>query len=397
MHQREAHTNYSCFKKEDFLNDDFFISSHRQPTNETCRFWSSLLNNGNLIRGEYEQAVQLLQMLIPKQSVLPEDEVVAIWNTISTKNKAHTAKRRKQIGITVLSIAVACSLILIFLKQIPLATTEKNDLIVDFARSSKIEGPVKDVQLILSDSDQLAIPGKENIIIYDEDGLSVNNRYISEDVAGSFNRLITPKGKRSQLVLSDGSKIWLNSAGSLVYPVRFAKDKREIYVDGEIYLEVAHDPDRPFIVRTLDMNIQVLGTKFNVSSYENDATKRVVLVSGAVKIETNKAPVYLSPNKMYESVNGEIHIETVNASRYIAWISGLYYCDSKKMDEILDYMSRYYGIPIIYDKDVAELVCSGKLDLKNDPDKVLKDLSMVLSITYEPKGGGFSIKSKRMQ
>lgn len=78
--------------------------------------------------------------------------------------------------------------------------------------------------------------------------------------------MVIPRGKRSVLTFSDGSKVWVNAGTRVIYPTEFEKDKREIYVDGEIYIEVARDEERPFYVRTKDMNVRVLGTKFNVTN-----------------------------------------------------------------------------------------------------------------------------------
>lgn len=118
-----------------------------------------------------------------------------------------------------------------------------------------------------------------------------------------YNQIITAKGKRSQLQLSDGTMLWVNSATRVIYPTQFSETEREIYVDGEIYIEVAKENKRKFIVKTKDFSVQVLGTKFNVSSYENNAISKVLLVEGKVSVKKDKietAPIIMSPHELLE-------------------------------------------------------------------------------------------------
>lgn len=111
------------------------------------------------------------------------------------------------------------------------------------------------------------------------------------------------------LTFSDGSKVWVNAGTRVIYPTEFEKDKREIYVDGEIYIEVARDEERPFYVRTKDMNVRVLGTKFNVTAYESEPIRSVVLAQGCVQVETTQTPkAILAPNQMFSSVEGKENI-----------------------------------------------------------------------------------------
>ena len=92
---------------------------------------------------------------------------------------------------------------------------------------------------------------------------------------------------RSSLTFSDGTKIWVNSGSKVIYPVSFEKKKREIYVEGEVYLDVTHDTSWPFVVRTQQVDVKVLGTSFNVSAYKDDSNMQVTLVEGKVEVNTN--------------------------------------------------------------------------------------------------------------
>ncbi len=101
--------------------------------------------------------------------------------------------------------------------------------------------------------------------------MTVNSEQLQESVTDeehSFNQLIVPNGKRSTLALEDGTKMWINAGSRVIYPNKFKKNKREIYVDGEVYMEVARDEERPFVVKTNMLDVQVLGTSFNVMAYK---------------------------------------------------------------------------------------------------------------------------------
>ena len=150
-----------------------------------------------------------------------------------------------------------------------------------------------EIQLVLSDK-LIPISGQESQIEYDAKGtVAVNSEKIADVSLNSansskrlpeFNQLIVPNGKRSTLILEDGTKLWVNAGSRIVYPVTFADKKREIYVNGEVFLEVTPDKKRPFIVKTKEMDVQVLGTSFNVMAYETDESSSVVLVTGAVQV-----------------------------------------------------------------------------------------------------------------
>lgn len=117
----------------------------------------------------------------------------------------------------------------------------------------------------------------------------------------AFNEINVPKGSKSSIVLSDGTKIWLNSSTSLKYPEKFESDSREVYLEGEAFFDVSEDKEKPFYVRTSDLNIKVLGTSFNVKSYAKEGTIETTLESGSISIhkelEGKKTDVVLKPNQ----------------------------------------------------------------------------------------------------
>ena len=215
---------------------------------------------------------------------------------------------------------------------------------------------------------------------------SIKKEEEKNDGIQSFNQLIVPIGKRTSITFTDGSKIWVNSGSKVIYPAQFTTDSREIFIEGEIYLDIVHDEKRPFIVKTRKMEIRDLGTQFCVSAYNNDANSHVVLVKGKVEIETKgKRKNTLSPNQLflYDNKKDKESVHQVNTQDYVAWKDGYYQFNHQKLDTVLEKLCKYYGIKIHWDEKVGELTCSGKLDLKENPEKVLNALQNAAPIKVE--------------
>ena len=136
------------------------------------------------------------------------------------------------------------------------------------------------VSLILSDEEQIVFEGELAVLAYDETGRITANEenlmHVSEKEPDllSMIQLLVPAGKRSMITFPDGTKIWINSGTQLIYPSRFSSSKREIFVNGEVYLEVTKDANRPFIVKTEALDVKVLGTSFNVKAYTGEEIGR---------------------------------------------------------------------------------------------------------------------------
>jgi len=307
-----------------------------------------------------------------------------IHKRINRKNR-----RQKQIYWRIAgSVAVAASIaLLVFFRFQGLENTNPVSTkpgIATFADMFRHDTRTGDIQLVLSDEKSILFDRKETVITYDTTGILVDRELISQNESTGFNQLIVPLAKRSVLNLSDGTKIWINSDSRLIYPVSFANDIREIYVDGEIYIEVAEEAYRPFVVHTKGMDVRVLGTKFNVTAYESDDKKKIVLVSGLVEIVSKKGEIAtrLFPDELYAVENGQVHVEKVDTRKYISWIDGIYYCENESLENILQKLSRFYGVEIICAPSVAGVIFSGKLDLKDKLSDILDGISFTLPVIY---------------
>lgn len=165
-----------------------------------------------------------------------------------------------------------------------------------------------------------------------------------------FNTLSVPRGGEYQLMLSDGTKIWMNAESTLHYPVRF-KGKREVTLSGEAYFEVAKDAIHPFVIHLGDNAIEVLGTKFNVSAYpENNIY--TTLAQGSVKVTNSIGEVTLIPNQQaIIQPEGAIQVQQVDASLYTSWTKGTFEFRKTELQDITAQLSRWYNVSFLFSND----------------------------------------------
>lgn len=393
MITEDLEKDYAGFSCEDFLTDDFFIRSISDPTPETSAFWAGFLHNNPDREDEFRAAEHLILALREPapESVLPSAEKAELWNDIQTLNK-HNSRTRGNRRRT-LTRAVAASAAAVVLLGATLILSRENapePAIVSFANDNvrALENG-ESTLLMLSDEDTVRIEEHEAVITYKPGDITVNSVEITKKEDIKFNQLVLPKGKRSMVCLADGTTIWVNGGSRLVYPAEFGSQAREVFVDGEIFLDVKPDASRPFIVRTGVVTIRVLGTKFNVSAYSGDPDTKVVLVSGSVKAGFgNKAAQMLQPGQMYDYSDGKASITNVDVERYTSWIHGLYYYERETLAVVASRLSRNYGIEISCDPDAGRLEFSGKLDLKENIADVLNGIAFAAPINIARHDNG---------
>lgn len=401
------HSKYIDFKFEDFLQDPYFLESMKMPSDESVAFWEQAKQT---IRNQedFEDACKYIKKLDDEvaRKALTKEEIALLWNQIADDTFAHVPVR-KTLSRPWKFIRIAASVAIVFLIAYWIYDQEKpeNDNILSFALQTAHTVPATDDEaiLILSDKKQVRMKEDEATVTYSNRDKVITvqkekeEEVISQEETSVYNQLVTPKGKRSNLILADGSKVWLNSGTQVIYPKEFRKDKREIFVNGEIYIEVTPDKERPFYVKTKDLDVRVLGTKFNVMSYPDESLERVVLVSGSVAVDNRSQEneeVALSPNQMYEINNREALVSQVDARNFISWIHGLYIYNDKPLGEILKGLSKYYGIQIEF-TGKNDIRYSGKLDLKQSFDELLDGMKGLTNIEYtKDENNKYSINCK---
>lgn len=204
------------------------------------------------------------------------------------------------------------------------------------------------------------------------------------------NHIIIPKGKTYQLILSDGTHIHLNSESELIYPTLFTGNKREVTLIGEAFFEVAKDKEKPFIVKANEMEINVLGTTFNVCSYAKDKTISTTLIEGSVSVRANQGDTQIikpSEQFTYNKENDRTNIRTVDTELYTSWIDGKYIFKHATLDEIINKLQLWYDFTVVYQDECLKnnrysLIAEKDIDL----DKLLEVISYTSEVKLERTG-----------
>lgn len=386
---------YQGYRAIDFLKDEDFLRWNFFKEENDNTYWKNVMEMSPELTPSIEKAISLYNTQVRLNDYSLAPEVIESHYTIFYQ---HVQQHRKRRSLYIWFSAVASLLLLFAITLIYQHSKEQPSELLEFVKANSFSKDTisKDIQLLVSSEEIIRIEEKEPTISYHSDSIRVTGKSVADLNASGYSRLIIPKGKRTRLTLSDGSTLHVNSGTEVIYPNRFTGNRREIYVNGEAFLEVTPDADQPFMVKTRDIEIRVLGTKFNVQAYEEDHDIQVVLVSGAVQVITDKdtPKTKLIPSQMYHYKEGQASVTTVDIEKHISWIHGILYAEDERLDVLMTKLSRYYGEEIMYDENVVNQRCSGKIDLKNDLREVLNGLTFSFPIEIEYENGIFKVRTK---
>ncbi|MDR1503414.1 MAG: FecR domain-containing protein, partial [Prevotella sp.] len=289
----------------------------------------------------------------------------------------------------------AVSVILIASIFFFLKDEESNDTLKmeQYMQANVPANEVKEVTLVVSDKKEMQIADNSQVVYSATGQVQVNSKELAgvnaeDNKEEGYNQIIVPKGRRSMIMLADNSKVWVNSGSRVVYPRSFEKGKkRKIFVEGEVYLQVVHDQTSPFIVSTSSLDVEVLGTSFNVSAYKDNPAASVVLVNGTVDVKDRQnRHIKMQPDERVElDAAGILKKEKVNAPDYIAWVNGVWILEGRPLKEVLRHLTEYYGKQIHYDPGIGNEPIYGKLFLNDNLDKILETIRQALSTTRDVK------------
>lgn len=280
-----------------------------------------------------------------------------------------------------------------------LLTEKKPDLQKDYnavSRSTEAIPPGRDGAILtLADGRQIVLDSAANGMIGNQDGAQIslqNNQVIYKPGADAgnakemaYNTMSTPKGRQFQLVLPDGSKVWLNAASSIKYPIAFNDKERRVQITGEVYFEVAHDKTKPFFVQTKNQQVQALGTSFNVNAYENEAIEKTTLIEGSVKVNSitndqsaahHPLSAILNPGQQANIDNSKQLLSIANnqSEAAIAWKNGYFNLENMPFDQVMKQLERWYDIQVLYENGVPDLHFVGGLSRNMTLDALIRAL-----------------------
>ena len=376
-----------------YLEDIDFISWIFEPSDRLNSIWLNYQTaNPEEVKNIRMARKVILQFRTVVQSLSEEEKITLfsrVLKQIEEKQKSGKTKRflfgfAKYAAVAILFFSIGA---LLFYQ--PEITNQ-----AFYAFDSDEQIPTSQAQLIRSNGENVIIGDQRSTISYQKTGeLVINNdtlKSIKSDSKSSqtLNQLITPYGTTSEIILPDGTKVYLNAGSRLAYPDLFTGDTREVILLGEAYFEVKHDIKHPFVVLANDLSIKDLGTRFNVSAYPADGRIETTLAEGKVTIRQNNSGLFsrdteLIPGQLasYSRQTREMTVKSVNVEDYILWTQGMMKFETVDLNRIVKKLERFYNIRFQFDDSRLEtLKISGKLELNEDRNEVLERIARTASV-----------------
>lgn len=238
---------------------------------------------------------------------------------------------------------------------------------------------------IILDSVKGQLANQGDVTVINLDGIL---RYQGNEEIISYNTITTPRGGQYQIVLADGSRVWLNAASSLRFPTSFPGSERAVELTGEGYFEVAHNTAKPFRVSVGSMQVQVLGTHFNINSYTDEPSTKTTLLQGKVRVTGNNQTRILEPGKQAVLHGDQLQIIDADTEAAIAWRKGFFEFNNLELSAIMRQINRWYDVEVVYQGSVTKELFGGRIGRNLKLSEILKLL--------ETQGAKFKFQGKRI-
>lgn len=230
-------------------------------------------------------------------------------------------------------------------------------------------------KIVLDSAGNGVLTRDANVQVIKKDGEIVYQGKTNEIV---YNDIATDKGRQWQLTLSDGTKVWLNAASSIHFPLTFTESERVVEITGEAYFEVAENAHQPFKVKVADQIIQDIGTHFNINAYPDEPFVTTTLIEGSVKVTHGSSSVIIKPGEQASLASGsnKILVSSADVEAAIAWKNGVFELTNANIASIMRQISRWYDVEITYKGDVPKGTISGEVPRNLNLSEVLKVMAL---------------------
>ncbi|WP_029280222.1 FecR family protein [Pedobacter borealis] len=263
-----------------------------------------------------------------------------------------------------------------------------NKAILTLSDGTKID--LNDVHTggVVANQEGIRIVKKEDgQLVYSMVGNSELNRL------GLYNIIQTPLGGQYRVNLPDGTSVWLNAGSSLRYPVNFDGGERRVELIGEGYFEVAKDSEKPFRVQTRGQVVEVLGTHFNINSYEEEAFTKTSLLEGSVRIRSliNKRTIVLFPGQQAKHNDYTLEVKNVDVNEVAAWKDGFFVFSDESAETVMRKIARWYDLEVIYENNISNIDFSGSVTRYKNVSEIIKTLELTGLVHFKLDGRKLSV------
>ncbi|MDR6941357.1 FecR domain-containing protein [Mucilaginibacter pocheonensis] len=372
------------------VNDESFLNYCFRRNAEDTAYWENWLRENP---GSVDQIAEIKKIVVLLAQQTAEGELEDQMRLLSERMKQQedlslpTRKLFPFRWVAAASVLIMLSAGLYFYIKGPVP---QDDVVI--LKASDIKAGSNNAILTLANGSQINLNNAANGIIAKQSGINVtktaNGQVIyqviptvstaSGDAAITYNTITTPIGNQYRVDLPDGTKVWLNAASSLRYPVSFKGSERLVELTGEGYFEVAHNAAMPFRVKTSKQEIEVLGTHFNINAYTDEPDTKTTLLEGSVKVSLNAGTnaVRLVPGQQALLKDDRLNVRKINAEQAVAWKEGLFEFDHTDLHALMRQVSRWYNVQVVYEGNIKELESFGEVERKYSLDQVLKVLEL---------------------
>lgn len=353
-----------------------------------------------LAQSENKSQVQrLLDKLIEdteSETRMPEEVAASILQNILQKDKVPVVaiEKKKTVLMSWVRVAAAATVILFISGAVywVLSKQTTNRIAASAVPANKQAAKIlpggNHATLTMADGSKIVLDSVRNgniqtggATISKQGGLLVydGSSPAKSQTAVVYNTLTTPPGGQYRLILADGSQVWLNASSSLHFPTAFTGKERNVELTGEAYFEVAKNKEKPFHVNVNGMQVEVLGTHFNVNAYADENSIKTSLLEGCVKIKRGSVSGLLKPGQqgILGNNNNDLNIKKVDMDEVIAWKNGLFQFDGAGIKTIMLEIGRWYNVDIVYSGEVPERSFVGKISR----DAALQDVLKILELS----------------
>ena len=260
------------------------------------------------------------------------------------------------------------------------------------------------VRLILGDNRMIPLTHKNEAIVLGMRGIlhseglrTLNYKYVKSDSlenVSEYHTLIVPKGERQKVIFSDSSWVILNAQSTMKYPVAFRGEERKVYVEGEAYFEVTRDEEHPFIVSVKNFDVRVLGTSFNVMSYDDEFASSVTLLTGKVETTSGRDTVRLLPGEQVSiTSDNRMTVQKTDINVVVSWMDGKFGFSNERLDVIMRKICRWYDVEVLYAvPGIRERRFTGAPASTMPLKELLEALSTTTNLQFSLRDGMITIK-----
>jgi ferric-dicitrate binding protein FerR (iron transport regulator) len=401
MPSTQSYANYTAIE---LATDPDFIAWVKYPDPVNNRFWEKFIAEYPAQLPALNRARAIVKEMKLVSHTSDEQQAVQVWNKIDQKIQEMPLERKSSGVVSMRKWWIAAAIFLLIatggylfwprdeeptMTKTTASPIPKNDIAPG---TNKATLTLADGRRIALDSNNIgAISKQGNVTIIQLDGkLSYHTTNATQNKTEVvYNTITTPKGGQYQLVLADGSKVWLNAASSLRFPTFFIGNERKVELDGEGYFEIAHNESMPFLVEKGDTKVQVLGTHFNINAYDDEDDIKVTLLEGSIRVSQGNFQKVLIPGQQAQIRAGIQIVNDVNIDKVMAWKNGWFEFDETDLSAIMRQVSRWYDVIIIYEGTLSDQEFGGRIS-KNLP------MSAILTMLESSGVKGFRLEGKKL-